>query len=114
LGGITKLEDSLDDLENVIFNEGKTSEEGKKINLLRREISTFRRTALPLRSTVLELTSDIQKFSNKDDTPLYNDLKDHIEKILETLEEAKETIEIYKDVYFMFTSEKSNILSILT
>jgi len=115
LRGILKLEDRLDDLEEVIFNNRKTSEEAKKINLLRREVTTLRRIAIRLRSTVSELTSDIQKFSNKDVTLLYNDLKDHIEKILETLEEAKETIEIYKDVYFMVTSEKSNkILSILT
>jgi CorA-like Mg2+ transporter protein len=34
---------------------------------------------------------------------------------METLEEAKETIEIYKDVYFMLGTEKANkILSILT
>src|SRR5215467_1027347 len=36
-------------------------------------------------------------------------------KIIETLAEAKETIEIYKDVYYMLSTEKANkILSILT
>lgn len=112
---IIKLEDSLDDLEKVIFNNRKRSQEINRINLLRREVTTLRRIALPLRSTISELTNDIQRFSSKDFTPLYNDLKDHIEKIFQTLEQAKETIEIYKDVYFMDTSEKSNkILSILT
>jgi magnesium transporter len=115
LKGIIKLEDRLDDLEKVIFNNRKTSREAKKVNLLRREVTTLRRIALPLRSTISELTNDIQRFSSKDFTPLYNDLKDHIEKIFQTLDQAKETIEIYKDVYFMDTSEKSNkILSILT
>lgn len=112
---IIKLEDSLDDLEEVIFNKGKRSAEAKKINLFRREVSTLRRIALPLRRTLSELTSDIQQFSNEDVTASYNDLNDHVGKVLETLEEAKETIEIYKDVYFMVTSEKSNkILSVLT
>jgi magnesium transporter len=47
--------------------------------------------------------------------PYYNDVEDHVEKIIETLEEAKETIETYKHVYFMLNTEKSNkILSILT
>jgi magnesium transporter len=115
LKGIIKLEDRLDDLEKVIFNNRKASQEAKRINLLRREVTTLRRIALPLRSTISELTNEIQRFSSKDFTPLYSDLKDHIEKIFETLEQAKETIEIYKDVYFMDTSEKSNkILSILT
>jgi len=115
LRGIIKLQKSLDDLEEVIFDNGKKPPEAKKINLLRREVTTLRRIAIPLRSTVSELTSEIQKFSKEDVTPYYNDVKDHIEKILQTLEEAKETIEISKDVYFMVTSEKSNkILSILT
>jgi len=39
------------------------------------------------------LTADIQKFSKDDITPYYNDIT---EKIVETLEETKETIEIYK------------------
>src|SRR5919198_197020 len=40
---------------------------------------------------------------------------DHIEKILETLEESKETVEIYKDTDFMLNTEKSNkILAVLT
>jgi magnesium transporter len=115
LRDMIKLEVNLEDLEEIIFNNRKTSEEAKKINLLRREVTTLRRIASSLRSTILELTNDIQRFSDEDVTPIYNDLKDHIEKIFQTLEQAKETIEIYKDVYFMFTSEKSNkVLSILT
>ncbi|HEY6536449.1 MAG TPA: magnesium transporter CorA family protein [Candidatus Nitrosocosmicus sp.] len=115
LRGIIKLENSLDDQREVILNKRNTSAESKKINLLRIEVTTLRRIAIPLKITVSELTSDIRKFSNKDVTPLYSDLNDHLKKILKTLGEAKETIEIYKDIYFMATSEKSNkILSILT
>lgn len=115
LRGIIKLENSLDDLGEVISNKRKTSAESKKINLLRIQVTALRRIAIPLKITVSELTSDIRKFSNKDVMPLYSDLNDHLKKILKTLGEAKETIEIYKDIYFMVTSEKSNkILSILT
>ena len=112
---LTKIEGNLDDFEEDIFDERTKSAEAKKINLLRREITFFRRIAIPLRSTILEITKGIQKFSKSDLTPYYNDVEDHVEKIIETLEEAKETIEIYKDVYYMLSTEKSNkILSILT
>jgi magnesium transporter len=40
---------------------------------------------------------------------------DHIEKVYEALEEAKETVEIYKDTDFMLSNEKTNkILAVLT
>ncbi len=45
----------------------------------------------------------------------FDDVNDHISKVLEALDESKETIEIYKDTDFMLSSEKTNkILSFLT
>jgi magnesium transporter len=58
---------------------------------------------------------DIQRFSEEDLTLYFDDVKDHLDKALETLEESKEAIEIYKDTDFMHGSEKSNkILAVLT
>ena len=112
---LTKIEGNLDDFEDEIFDERTKSAEAKKINLLRREITSLRRIAIPLKSRIFEISKEIQRFSKDDLMPYYNDVEDHVEKIIETLEEAKETIEIYKDVYFMLNTEKSNkILSILT
>jgi magnesium transporter len=112
---LTKIEGNLDDFEDEIFDERTKSAEAKTINLLRREITSLRRIAIPLRNRIFEITKEIQRFSKDDLMPYYNDVEDHVEKIIETLEEAKETIEIYKDVYFMLNTEKSNkILSILT
>ena len=45
----------------------------------------------------------------------FDDINDHISKVLEALDESKETIEIYKDTDNMLNSEKTNkILSFLT
>jgi magnesium transporter len=42
-------------------------------------------------------------------------VQDHIEKVYEALEEAKETVEIYKDTDYMLSQEKTNkILGVLT
>ena len=61
------------------------------------------------------ITSDIQKFSAHDLTLYFDNVKDHIDKVLEALEESKETIEIYKDTDYMLSTEKTNkILAILT
>src|SRR5215472_15273805 len=111
---LSKIEGNLQDLEDEIFDEQTKSAKAKEINLLRREIASLRRIAMPLRSRIYEITNEIQKFSKEDIISYYNDVDDHVDKIIETLE-AKETIEIYKDVYYMLGTEKANkIPSILT
>jgi magnesium transporter len=112
---LTKIGGNLNDLEEDIFDERTKSAKAKEINLLRREVASLRRIAIPLRNRIFEITNEIQKFSKEDIISYYNDVEDHVKKIVETLEEAKETIEIYKDVYYMLGTEKANkILSILT
>ena len=56
-----------------------------------------------------------RKFSEEDLTLYFDNVKDHIDKVIEVLEESKETIEIFKDTDFMLSTEKSNkILAVLT
>ncbi|HYV52686.1 MAG TPA: magnesium transporter CorA family protein [Candidatus Eisenbacteria bacterium] len=93
---LSKIEGNLEDLEDEIFDERTKSAKAKEINLLRREIASLRRIAMPLRSRIYEITNEIQKFSKEDIISYYNDVEDHVDKIIETLAEAKETIEIYK------------------
>jgi magnesium transporter len=110
---LMKIVGNIDDIEEGVF-DAKMSE-AREISILRREITTLRRLILPMRRIVVELARDVQRFSKEDLTPYFYDVKDHIEKVLESLDESKETIEIYKDTDFMLSSEKSNrILSVLT
>jgi magnesium transporter len=110
---LMKIVGNIDDIEEGVFNEKMS--EAREISILRREITILRRLIIPMRRIVMELARDVQRFSKEDLTPYFYDVKDHIEKVLETLDESKETIEIYKDTDFMLSSEKSNrILSILT
>jgi magnesium transporter len=61
------------------------------------------------------ITNDVQKFSEQDLTLYFDYIKDHIDKVLEALEESKETIEIFKDTDYMLSTEKTNkILGVLT
>jgi magnesium transporter len=106
---LSKIEGNLEDLEDEIFDERTKSAKVKEINLLRREIASLRRIAMPLRSRIYEITNEIQQFSKEDIISYYNDVEDHVDKIIAS------TIEIYKDVYYMLGTEKANkILSILT
>jgi magnesium transporter len=67
---------------------------------------------------VLEIARNVKRFSGGEDDGLalyYDDVIDHIDKVIETLEESRETMEIYKDTDFVLSNEKTNkVLAILT
>jgi magnesium transporter len=111
---LMKIVGNLQDIEDAVF-DNKVGVV-KEISLLRREITTLRRIVFPLKRIVSEITNrDIQRFSEEDLTKYFNDVEDHINKVLEVLESSNETIEIYKDTDFMLSTEKTNqTLAILT
>lgn len=110
---LMKIVGNLEDIEDAVFDDKVGVV--KEISILRREITILRRIVYPLRRIVSDITHDIQKFSDQNLTEYFNDVEDHINKVLEVLETSRETIEIYKDTDFMLSSEKTNqILAILT
>ncbi|MCI0560960.1 MAG: magnesium transporter CorA family protein [Nitrososphaera sp.] len=110
---LMKVVGNIDDIEDSVFDERISIP--RQISLLRREITTLRRIVIPLRRTVVDLSKDVQRYTKEDLTLYFKDVQDHIEKIFEALEEARETVEIYKDTDFMLSQEKTNkILAVLT
>jgi magnesium transporter len=104
---------NLRDIEDDVFNEQLAIAE--EISILRRQIMVLRRAVMQLRRILIDLSPVIQKYSAEDLTLYYDDVKDHMDKAFEILEESKETIEIYKDTDNMLNTEKTNrILSLLT
>lgn len=110
---LMKLRGNLQDIEDAVFDY--EIEVTKQISLIRREITTLRTIIYPLKRIVNAVTTDIQKFSEEDLIHYYEDVQDHIDKVIEVLESSNATIEIYKDTDFMLSAEKTNkILAILT
>ncbi len=106
---------NLDDIEDGVFDETKSA--ARSISILRREINMVRRIVNPLKRFVLEIGEKIKHFSEtEEDLELYfDDVIDHINKVIESLEESRETMEIYKDTDFMLSTEKTNkVLAALT
>ncbi|MDH3276693.1 MAG: magnesium transporter CorA family protein [Nitrosopumilus sp.] len=106
---------NLDEMEDGVFDETKSV--ARSIALLRREINKLRRIANPLKRFVLEMANNIKRFSDEGENLglLFDDVIDHIDKVIETLEESRETMEIYKDTDFVLSTEKTNkVLAVLT
>jgi magnesium transporter len=111
---VKKIVGNIDDIEDVVFDEKQDA--AREISYIRREITSLRRIAIPLRRTLTEVTAkDIEHFSEEDLTLYFDNVNDHIDKAIDTLDESKETIEIFKDTDFMHGTDRSNkILAVLT
>ena len=112
-----KIIANLDEMEDGVFDEAKSV--ARSISLLRREINRLRRTANPLKRFVLEIAKGVERLSeeggDKELGLYFDDVIDHIDKVIETLEESRETMEIYKDTDFVLSTEKTNkVLGMLT
>jgi len=111
---VRKIVGNIEDIEDVVFDEHANA--AGEISYIRRQIAVLRRIAIPLKKTVNEISAkDIRRFSEEDLTLYFDDVNDHIDKVLDTLEESRETIEIYKDTDYLHGADRSNkILAILT
>jgi len=103
----------VDETEDIVFDDKVSGV--YKIGQLRRKIISLRRAIGPLRTLISDLAKGINKFSKTNLSVYFEDISDQLDKTWETLEEARETVDIYKDADFTISSEKTNrILSVLT
>ncbi len=102
-----------DSVENAVFDEN--IEAAVEIARLRRDVITHRRIVWSLRSVVGELESKLRRFSLVDLEVYFGDVVDHLNKIWDTLDEARETIEVFKDADYILSNERlGRIMRVLT
>lgn len=110
---LQKLLKDVDDTEDVVFDDRVSGV--YKIGQLRREIISLRRVIGPLRVLLADLVKRVNKFTGRNFTVYFEDIIHRVEKVWETLEEARETVDVYKDADFTIGNEKTNrILAVLT
>lgn len=111
---LQKVEENLEEISDKVFDERKSV--AAQLSYQRRAIVDLRRIISPLRRIATDAALKSQRFSkNEDLSEYFGDVIDHIEKTWETLEQSKETMEIYKDTDSILSIETTNkVLSILT
>jgi len=108
-----KVLSDIEDVEDRVFDEKVDAV--REVTNLRHNIANFRRIAFPLKRVIHDLEKRIQRFTDEDMEIYFSDLTDYIDKVWHTLEECKETIEIYKDTDVVIGTDRTNrILAILT
>lgn len=103
----------VDETEDVVFDDKVSAV--FKVGQLRRKIISLRRIIGPLRILLEDIEDRINKFAKSNLTVYFVDITHRVDKAWETLEEARETVDIYKDADFIASTEKTNrILAVLT
>lgn len=103
----------LDKLEVSVFDT--TESDAFKIGQARQKIMRLRRTLGAQKIVLEELEAEIDSITGEHLARYYEKNSHQSQKLWEAVEEAKETIEIYKDADFTASTEKTNeILAILT
>lgn len=103
----------VDETEDIVFDDKVSGV--YKIGQLRQKIIGLRRVIGPMRTLLNDMEKRVNNFSASDLSVYFDNIIHRVEKTWETLEEARETVEVYKDSDFTFSTEKTNrILALLT
>lgn len=107
------VEDELDNVEGLVFDNSVS--DARRISKVRQKIVKLRRLIGPKREVLQDLTEQVESFMGSEMSRYYaNNLK-LVNRLWEVIEEAKETVEIYKDADFTTNTERTNrILTLLT
>jgi magnesium transporter len=110
---LNKVLGNLEDLEDKVFDQKVDAVQD--VALLRRDIAAQRRIIWGLRGVVSLLETRVQAFTQEDLSVYFGDVMDHVNRSWSTLEECKDTIEIYKDTDYLLTQDSiQRVMAILT
>jgi magnesium transporter len=103
----------LDTIEDLVFDNDAS--DAQRIGKVRQKIVRLRRVIGPKRQVLENLTDQIDAFTGQSLSRYYSNNTKTVNRLWEVIEEAKETVEIYKDADFTTSTEQTNqILAVLT
>src|SRR3989344_1881265 len=103
----------LDEIESLVFDNNGS--DAYRIGKVRQKIVRLRRVIAPLKIVLDDLTHQINSFTGESLSKHYSNNTKTARKLLEIIDEAKDTVEIYKDADFTTSTEQTNqILAVLT
>lgn len=105
--------EELDRTEAFVFDDNKS--DAFQIGKLRQKITRMKRVVKPLQLVLGDLSQQIKTFNGEHLGKYYANNAKLAHKLSEVIDEAQETIEIFKDADFTTSTEQTNkILAVLT
>lgn len=109
---ISELEEGLEDLEEQLLSSDQTDMPGiDDIQQYRRNFRVIKKCVLPLKEEITKLlhTTD-NDLLHKASHPFFNDVNDHLQFVLQTLEGCRDMISALVDIYLSNNGQRMNII----
>jgi magnesium transporter len=110
---LDKILGNIEGIEDITFDERVDA--AHDVSILRRDIATQRRIIGSVRNIMMDLERQVQRFTKMDLSIYFGDINDHLNHLWNTLEEAKERVEIFQDADYILGQDRlQTIMTILT
>ncbi len=96
---ISTIDDALEDLEEELLTISNGKDIGKQIQSLRRQYMTMKKAILPLKEQYTKLLRSEDLLIHKNSRAFFNDVNDHLQFVLQTIEICRETLSSLVDLY---------------
>ena len=105
---ISKLDGDLDDLETGLLSTTDCRDTGGQIQELRHRYLQLKQAALPLRDQYAKLLHSDSALLHKNVRPFFNDVNDHLQFVLQTLEGCRDLLSSLIDLYLSNNDQRMN------
>ena len=96
---ISSIDDALEDLEEELLTITNGDDIGIQIQALRRQYMLMKKAILPLKEQYIKLLRAENLLIHKVNRAFFNDVNDHLQFVLQTIEICRETLSSLVDLY---------------
>ncbi len=96
---VSTIDDQLENLEEELFTISNNKDIGIQIQSLRSQYMTIKRVVMPLKEQYIKLLRGENPLIHKANRAFFNDVNDHLQFVLETIEICRETLSSLVDLY---------------
>lgn len=112
---ISSIDDALEDLEEELLTITEGKDIGVQIQSLRRQYMLMKKSVLPLKEQYIKLLRAENQLIHKVNRAFFNDVNDHLQFVLQTIEICRETLSSLVDLYISNNDLRmNNIMKQLT
>lgn len=106
---IAGLEDGLEDLEEQLLSPGEGGVPGiEDIQQFRRKFRVIRKCMMPFKEEISKLLHTDNGLLHKPNRPFFNDVNDHLQFVLQTMEGCRDMISALLDLYLSNNDQRMN------
>lgn len=105
---VSTIDDKLEDLEEVLLKITTVDDIGMQIQSLRRQYLQIKKVVLPLKEQYVKLLRSDSLLVHKANRAFFNDVNDHLQFVLQTIEICRETLSSLVDLYISSNDLRMN------